>query len=102
MANMADFPQRLREARENAGLNKSELAREIFVRYDSILRWEAGTHIPSADNIALLCEALNVSADWLLGLSDKKKAPRMRTHSKAQMKKHHNYHIGKAVKCQDE
>lgn len=72
---MRIFPKRLSDARIGAGISQSELARRIFVRRESVARWEQGTRVPSAENIAILCRVLHVSADWLLGLGEKESAP---------------------------
>lgn len=40
------------------------------MHYKNISRWEAGKYIPEAETIALLAKTLNVSADYLLGLTD--------------------------------
>lgn len=39
----------------------------------SIFRWKAGDSVPGAEAVPLLCAALKVDADWLLGMSS---APR--------------------------
>lgn len=65
--NIEKFPNRLQTARQGAEMCQSELARRIYVRRETVARWEQGTRIPSAENIAALCDVLGVSADWLLG-----------------------------------
>ena len=36
----------------------------------SIYRWRLGKSLPDTHSIPMLCMALGVSADWLLGLED--------------------------------
>jgi transcriptional regulator with XRE-family HTH domain len=61
---------RIREARKNAGHTQSSLAELINMHYKNISRWESGEYIPEAETIGLLAKTLNVSADYLLGLTD--------------------------------
>ena len=60
----------IQKARKKAGLTQTELGRIIHVAPAAISQWENGITKPSNDNIVLLSEALNVSADYLLGRSD--------------------------------
>ena len=64
------FTERLKKAREKNGLKQDELAEKIFVSRTSITRWECGKHQPCVDDLNALCDALGVSADWLLGRVD--------------------------------
>lgn len=61
---------RLKLAREQAGHTQESLAQLMNKQIKQIWRWESGTVTPSADALAELCKALNVSADYLLGISD--------------------------------
>lgn len=65
---MTGLPDRLRTARERAGLSLRELEVRSGIHYQSLHRYEAGLVEPSAGKVALLARALGVSADWLLGL----------------------------------
>lgn len=59
---------RIRQARVQAGLTRSELER-AGISHAQLWRIETGASRPSVETLALLAHALNVSADWLLGLS---------------------------------
>lgn len=61
---------RMREVRERLGWSQRELARRCGVSDPLINRYESGQSDPSASNLKLIAEALSVSADYLLGLSD--------------------------------
>jgi len=61
------FPERLRAAREKRELSQSELARKVGMQPSAIAHFEGDRRKPSFDNIRALAEALNVSADYLLG-----------------------------------
>lgn len=58
---------RIRRAREDAGLNKAELARRIGVKHPNIGYWEHGqVATMRAENAVRLADACGVSLDWLL------------------------------------
>lgn len=58
--------------RRRAKLNQTELAEKAGVSRQWISSLESGRTDPSASVLARLAAVLNVSADWLLGLSDTK------------------------------
>lgn len=51
-------------------LSQEQLAQKIGVTQDSISLWETNKRIPDTPYIIELCKALNISADYLLGLED--------------------------------
>jgi transcriptional regulator with XRE-family HTH domain len=51
-------------------LSQDELAEIVGVQPLQIGRWERAENKPNADQIVKLAEALSVSSDYLLGLSD--------------------------------
>jgi len=62
---------RIQTARDRAGMTVYKLAKQISIAHPkSIRHWEAGDACPNAVNIVRLCVALDVSADWLLGIKD--------------------------------
>ena len=57
---------RIQQAREAAGLNKSQLARHVGVTKGAVANWEApGRAAPSTQNLAEVAKALDVSFEWL-------------------------------------
>lgn len=62
------FGPRLRTARERAGLNKNQLARELSTSWQHVDNWERGRVQPSLGSVRRLAELLSVSSDFLLGL----------------------------------
>ena len=65
------FSKRLKKARLDKGYSKSDLAKEIGVHYSQIGRYEDKGAQPSADVLAKLANALEVSSDYLMsGSSD--------------------------------
>jgi transcriptional regulator with XRE-family HTH domain len=67
------FRQRLKSAMASMGYNKSTLAHEIRVDRSTIsqLLNPGQTRLPNAQVVAEAARALKVSADWLLGLSQR-------------------------------
>jgi transcriptional regulator with XRE-family HTH domain len=61
---------RLRTSRKAAGLTQAELARRARVSRASVQRWERFGDLPSARAARVLGDALNVSAQFLLGLEE--------------------------------
>jgi transcriptional regulator with XRE-family HTH domain len=63
----ADLKARLayyvREAREEAGLTRTELASLVGVNPGAPRTWENGSSVPSLLNLGPLCDALGVSAE---------------------------------------
>lgn len=51
-------------------ISKRELAKKIGVSATSISDWSNGKVQPTAENIYLIAEYFQVSADYLLGLKD--------------------------------
>lgn len=65
--------ERLRQAREAAGHSQTSLAELLNVQPKQIWRWETDKYIPEAESIIHLAKTLNVSTDYLLGLTDDSK-----------------------------
>ena len=60
----------IKAERLKQGLSQGELAQLVGVTQDSISLWELGKRLPDTRYIVLLCEALNISADYLLGITN--------------------------------
>jgi len=69
---MKQFSPKLKALREKAGLNQSQLADKLCVSRGSISFYENGDRIPDIEFLCKVSEYFDVSADWLLGLSDVK------------------------------
>lgn len=61
----------LKRFRQELKLSQRQLAEKIGVPYQSYQTYEYGSSVPSANVIIKLAQAFDVSADYLLGLSDK-------------------------------
>ena len=62
----------LSKAREAAGLSQQDLANIMGVPRGYITYWENGQREPKIEQIIKLSEVLNVSSDYILGISDVK------------------------------
>ena len=69
--NIVDFGNRIREAREAKGQTQNSLAGSIEKNQGAISLYEKGEQTPDITTVYRLSQALDVSVDWLLGLSKK-------------------------------
>jgi transcriptional regulator with XRE-family HTH domain len=66
-----DIAARIRTERERLGLSQEKLAQRMGLDRNTLWHIEAGrTKNPRADHIIALAKAFDVSADYLLGLTD--------------------------------
>jgi transcriptional regulator with XRE-family HTH domain len=66
------FKERLKSLREKNGITPSRLGADMGKSEGAVRNWEAGRSYPDVDLIIKLTEYFNVSADYLLGLTDYK------------------------------
>lgn len=64
------FEDRLRLARMNKGLTQQQTADRVSTSIRNYQCYEQGTRRPKYETLVDLCRLLNVSADYLLGLTD--------------------------------
>ena len=67
---MTLMTDRLRSLREQHDWSQRELARVCGVAESVIRRYENGTSQPSTTSLKLISQNLNVSADYLIGITD--------------------------------
>jgi len=67
---MSALGQRLWLLRTDRKISQREVAEAMGVSVQSISFWEGGKRVPGSDSLAWLCRYFNVSADFLLGLTD--------------------------------
>lgn len=67
---MLDFNEKLRLVRKNKGVTQKQTCIDLDIRERNYQHYEAGTQKPSFEVLIKLCQYFNVSADYLLGLSD--------------------------------
>jgi len=62
-----DFKDRLKQARANKNLSQSELANLVGVHVTNISRYERGENRPTTEVLTKLANALDTTADYLMG-----------------------------------
>lgn len=62
--------ERLKTLRTEKNMGQNLLAKELDISNASISYWETGKQEPTAQAIFKLAKYFNVSADYILGLSD--------------------------------
>lgn len=85
---------RLRAARERKGLSQHELARICGLGANQISRYENGFTDPSATVLAKLAYELDVSLDYLMGLTDVLQTPTFKDLTREQRKLIEAYEMG--------
>jgi transcriptional regulator with XRE-family HTH domain len=80
-----EFGDKLRRVRMQKGYSEEELARMMGVHPSTISSYETGNRRPHMDIIKKLSEALFISADYLIGLTDD---PNIINYGDAYFKKH--------------
>ncbi len=69
----ADYVQRIRNLREDSDKTQAEIAEILGTSQTMYARYERGANELPIRHLITLCEYYHVSADYILGLSDKKK-----------------------------
>ncbi len=64
------FSERLKALRIEKGFTQPKLAERVGVSKGMISFWEQGIHEPTVSYIIKLSKVLDVSSDYLLGISD--------------------------------
>lgn len=67
------FGERLRNLREDADINQTQLGKAVNMTQRKISYIECGKYEPSIDDIIAFCHYFKVSSDYLLGLPNYKK-----------------------------
>jgi transcriptional regulator with XRE-family HTH domain len=63
------FAQRLVVARTARGLSKAAVAAQVGCHPARVTHWETGVRVPSTASLVALAQVLEVSTDYLLGLT---------------------------------
>ena len=65
---MTTFGLRLKDVLEDRGMTYEDLAEKAYMSKMAIWYYINRDILPTADNLKAICEALDVSADYMLGL----------------------------------
>jgi transcriptional regulator with XRE-family HTH domain len=63
-----EFARIIKELREEKGLTKFALAKELGISHAAVVLWENGTNVPSVYSLIDLSKFFKVSIDYLVGL----------------------------------
>ena len=66
------YTQRLKELREKAYITQEQVAEKIGIKREQYRRYENGTNEIKASHIIKFCKLYNITADYLLGLSNRR------------------------------
>lgn len=72
MAHKDTFGERLNMVLYERKLSQADLDKRTGIGRANISRYVCNKQMPTVDSLTAICKTLNVSADWLLGLSDRK------------------------------
>ena len=64
------FTERFNEMIKISGKTQVEIAKEINVSKQCVTDYKSGKSFPSLETLCLICKSLEVSADYLLGITD--------------------------------
>ncbi len=67
---MNNFKNRINLVLKNKKMSQNELAKKIYMSQSIVNNYCTGKREPSLEVLIAICKALNVSADYLLGLTD--------------------------------
>lgn len=67
------FAKRLREWREENGYSQRRVAIIAGITEQTVFNWEQGRSMPSYDALKKLVTASGISADWWLGLTERRR-----------------------------
>lgn len=67
---LKDIQLRLRECIQRSGITQKEVAKRIGVSAQTISKYMKADVFPALDTFAKLCAALDVSANYVLGLGE--------------------------------
>lgn len=65
-----EIKYRIKELRKEKNLTQKQLASLMNKSVTGLASWEQGLSEPNVNDLRLLCKIFEVSADYLLGLSD--------------------------------
>ena len=67
---MENIATRIKEIRRDNNLSQSDLGKILSVSQDTVSLWETGNSYPSVQHVIFIAKAFNLSADYILGLSE--------------------------------
>ncbi|MDC0980300.1 helix-turn-helix transcriptional regulator [Bdellovibrionales bacterium] len=77
---------RIKKARDAAGLTQADLAEMVKVEPASVSRWEQGQSMPRPKRVKEIAKALNRDVDWLVGIEPRPEKKHNREELEARLK----------------
>lgn len=68
---MYEIGKNIKTIRELKGISQKDFAAMINSKNTTVSNWEKGLTRPDVDMLSIICKALNVSADVLLGIDER-------------------------------
>lgn len=65
------FPQKLQQARKDAGYTQRQVAQILNMKQTTIASYEVGRTQPDIETLGKLADFYTVSVDWLIGTQGK-------------------------------
>jgi transcriptional regulator with XRE-family HTH domain len=65
-----EFTKRFNKVLKESGKTQVEIAKALNITKQCVNDYKTGKSVPSLETLCLLCEFLDISADYLLGISD--------------------------------
>ena len=66
-----NYYKRLKDLREDNDLTQEDIAKLLKTTRQQVSKWETGAQMMGVDKYIILAKYYNVSADYLLGLTDR-------------------------------
>lgn len=67
-----NFQEKIKKARQDAGYTQTQVATATGISQSIIAYMETGKREPSLENLGILVDFYEVSADWVLGTGKRK------------------------------
>lgn len=83
---MNDFSKKLRSILIDMEISQAELSEKTGLTQATISRYLNGKMVPTGDKLYILSKTLNVSVDYMLGISDNKKINLQKSNSNVDSK----------------
>ena len=68
--NNKNFSERLKSIRASRGLSQKNVAEAMGITETGYQNYEVGRRLPTFEKLVAICDALDCSADYLLGRTD--------------------------------
>ena len=67
---MDDFTERLNKVLDESGMTGAQISELLNIHPPTLVKYKSGKSLMSMQTLYHFCKTFNVSADWLMGLSE--------------------------------